>query len=159
MFTVYILFSHTTQKYYTGQTQNLENRLLEHNSGETPSILRLSIKFVSMRYLPFFILLLITTINISCTKTPNIEVENNNVLMVFPNPCFGVCTAGLNNSSGQNYTITIYDTDGKEMKKVENLTSSANISFDLSNEAEGKYIAIASNGTDKYSVSFLKVKR
>ncbi|HOZ51602.1 MAG TPA: GIY-YIG nuclease family protein [Chitinophagaceae bacterium] len=38
MFIVYILFSESTQKCYTGQTQNLENRLLEHNSGETPSI-------------------------------------------------------------------------------------------------------------------------
>ncbi len=38
MFIVYILFSDSSQKYYTGQTQNIENRLLEHNSGETPSI-------------------------------------------------------------------------------------------------------------------------
>jgi putative endonuclease len=37
-FTVYILFSKSTQKYYTGSTQDLENRLLEHNSGETKSI-------------------------------------------------------------------------------------------------------------------------
>jgi len=38
MFTVYLIFSQTTQKYYTGQTQDFDNRLLEHNSGETPSI-------------------------------------------------------------------------------------------------------------------------
>ncbi|MEZ5045664.1 MAG: GIY-YIG nuclease family protein [Chitinophagaceae bacterium] len=38
MFIVYILFSESTQKYYTGQTQNLDNRLSEHNSGETKSI-------------------------------------------------------------------------------------------------------------------------
>ena len=38
MFTVYILFSKGLQKYYTGQTQNMENRLREHNSGETKSI-------------------------------------------------------------------------------------------------------------------------
>jgi len=38
MFTVYILYSSSTQKYYTGQTQNLENRMVEHNSGETTSI-------------------------------------------------------------------------------------------------------------------------
>ena len=37
-FVVYILFSERTQRYYTGQTQNLENRLAEHNSGETSSI-------------------------------------------------------------------------------------------------------------------------
>ena len=37
-FTVYILFSKSTQKYYTGSTHDLENRLLEHNSGETKSI-------------------------------------------------------------------------------------------------------------------------
>ena len=36
--TVYILFSKSTQKYYTGSTQDLQNRLLEHNSGETKSI-------------------------------------------------------------------------------------------------------------------------
>jgi putative endonuclease len=35
MFTVYILFSSKLNKYYTGQTQDLENRLLEHNRGET----------------------------------------------------------------------------------------------------------------------------
>lgn len=38
MYTVYILFSSTIQKYYIGQTQNIENRLFEHNSGETKSI-------------------------------------------------------------------------------------------------------------------------
>ena len=38
MFIVYILYSETTQKYYTGQTQDIENRMLEHNSGETTSI-------------------------------------------------------------------------------------------------------------------------
>jgi len=38
IFTVYILFSKSTQKYYTGSTQDLQNRLLEHNSGETKSI-------------------------------------------------------------------------------------------------------------------------
>ncbi|HOZ51601.1 MAG TPA: GIY-YIG nuclease family protein [Chitinophagaceae bacterium] len=38
MSTVYIIFSQTTQKYYTGQTQDFDNRLLENNSGETPSI-------------------------------------------------------------------------------------------------------------------------
>jgi putative endonuclease len=35
---VYILFSDSCQKYYTGQTSNLENRIVEHNSGETSSI-------------------------------------------------------------------------------------------------------------------------
>ena len=38
MFIVHILYSETTQKYYTGQTQDIENRMLEHNSGETTSI-------------------------------------------------------------------------------------------------------------------------
>ena len=37
-FTVYILFSKSAQKYYTGSTQDLVNRLHEHNSGETKSI-------------------------------------------------------------------------------------------------------------------------
>ncbi len=38
MFTVYILFSDTSLKYYVGQIQNFGNRITEHNSGETPSI-------------------------------------------------------------------------------------------------------------------------
>jgi putative endonuclease len=38
MYTVYILYSLKTKKYYTGQTQDLPNRLKEHNSGETKSI-------------------------------------------------------------------------------------------------------------------------
>ena len=33
MYTVYILFSKTSLKYYTGQTSNLEDRLFRHNSG------------------------------------------------------------------------------------------------------------------------------
>ena len=32
-FTVYILFSERTNRFYIGQTQNLEKRLLSHNSG------------------------------------------------------------------------------------------------------------------------------
>ena len=35
---VYILYSESTLKYYTGYTQDLANRLAEHNSGETISI-------------------------------------------------------------------------------------------------------------------------
>jgi putative endonuclease len=38
MFTVYILYSEITQKYYIGQTQDLDNRIVEHNSGETKSL-------------------------------------------------------------------------------------------------------------------------
>jgi putative endonuclease len=38
MFSAYILQSEKTQRYYTGSTDNLENRLEEHNSGETKSI-------------------------------------------------------------------------------------------------------------------------
>ena len=33
MYTVYILYSKTSLKYYTGQTNNLEDRLFRHNSG------------------------------------------------------------------------------------------------------------------------------
>jgi putative endonuclease len=33
MFLVYILFSNSTSKYYTGQTDNIDDRLKRHNSG------------------------------------------------------------------------------------------------------------------------------
>ncbi len=33
MFFTYILFPETTQKFYVGQTNNLEDRLKRHNSG------------------------------------------------------------------------------------------------------------------------------
>jgi len=35
---VYILYSKSCDKFYTGHTQDLNNRLLEHNEGETKSI-------------------------------------------------------------------------------------------------------------------------
>ncbi|SDB62961.1 putative endonuclease [Flavobacteriaceae bacterium MAR_2010_188] len=34
MFIVYILHSEKLNKYYCGQTQNMEHRLLQHNSGQ-----------------------------------------------------------------------------------------------------------------------------
>jgi putative endonuclease len=37
-YTVYILYSKSCDKFYTGHTQDLNNRLGEHNSGETKSI-------------------------------------------------------------------------------------------------------------------------
>ena len=37
-YTVYILYSRTCSKFYTGQTQDLNNRIIEHNSGETTSL-------------------------------------------------------------------------------------------------------------------------
>ncbi len=37
-FTVYVLYSKSCKKFYVGQTQNLTNRLREHNKGETKSI-------------------------------------------------------------------------------------------------------------------------
>ena len=33
MYSVYILYSQSTSKYYTGQSYCLENRLMRHNSG------------------------------------------------------------------------------------------------------------------------------
>ena len=33
MYVVYILFSKSSLKYYTGQTNNIDNRLKRHNSG------------------------------------------------------------------------------------------------------------------------------
>jgi putative endonuclease len=35
---VYILYSVSCCKFYTGQTQDFKNRIKEHNRGETPSI-------------------------------------------------------------------------------------------------------------------------
>jgi putative endonuclease len=37
-FTVYIIYSKSCDKFYTGHTQDFENRLVEHNSGQTKSI-------------------------------------------------------------------------------------------------------------------------
>ena len=36
-YTVYILKSETTGRFYTGYTRNLENRLKKHNAGATKS--------------------------------------------------------------------------------------------------------------------------
>ena len=38
MFSAYILQSQKTQRYYIGSSEDIENRLEEHNSGETKSI-------------------------------------------------------------------------------------------------------------------------
>ena len=35
MFTVYIIYSSVIDKFYTGQTQDIERRLEEHNRGKT----------------------------------------------------------------------------------------------------------------------------
>jgi putative endonuclease len=35
---VYILYSESANKYYTGHTQDIESRLTEHNKGKTTSI-------------------------------------------------------------------------------------------------------------------------
>ena len=35
MYYTYILYSETLKKFYTGQTESLERRLLEHNLGKT----------------------------------------------------------------------------------------------------------------------------
>jgi len=40
MFTTYILYSDNLKKYYTGQTEDLERRLAEHNRGKTPVMKR-----------------------------------------------------------------------------------------------------------------------
>ncbi|MCE3279582.1 MAG: excinuclease subunit [Bacteroidetes bacterium] len=34
MFIVYIIYSRSLEKYYTGQTNNIQDRLLRHNSGQ-----------------------------------------------------------------------------------------------------------------------------
>jgi putative endonuclease len=36
MYITYILYSSKIDKYYTGQTMNLDRRLEEHNCGKTP---------------------------------------------------------------------------------------------------------------------------
>ena len=37
-YTVYILLSKACNKFYTGQTQDFDNRIKEHNAGETTSL-------------------------------------------------------------------------------------------------------------------------
>ena len=37
MFYIYILYSHTIDRYYVGSTQNIENRILRHNNSSTKS--------------------------------------------------------------------------------------------------------------------------
>ena len=36
MYTTYIIFSGSIQKYYTGSTEDLSRRINEHNRGKTP---------------------------------------------------------------------------------------------------------------------------
>lgn len=36
MFTVYIIYSSVIDRFYTGQTEDFERRLEEHNRGKTP---------------------------------------------------------------------------------------------------------------------------
>jgi putative endonuclease len=36
-YTIYILYSQSKDRYYTGYTTNPDERLLEHNNGATPS--------------------------------------------------------------------------------------------------------------------------
>jgi putative endonuclease len=38
IYTVYILYSKSCHKFYTGQSQDVDNRVIEHNAGETKSI-------------------------------------------------------------------------------------------------------------------------
>ncbi len=38
MFHTYIIYSKSIKQFYSGQTADLQNRLQEHNSGETKSI-------------------------------------------------------------------------------------------------------------------------
>lgn len=40
MIYVYIIYSKQIDSYYCGVTQQVENRLIEHNKGETKSILK-----------------------------------------------------------------------------------------------------------------------
>ena len=38
MYYVYILYSYIIEEHYCGQTNNLDDRLMRHNAGETQSI-------------------------------------------------------------------------------------------------------------------------
>ena len=40
MYTTYILYSKTIKQFYTGQTEDLERRIMEHNRGKTPFMKR-----------------------------------------------------------------------------------------------------------------------
>ncbi|HUI28617.1 MAG TPA: GIY-YIG nuclease family protein [Candidatus Acidoferrales bacterium] len=40
MYFAYIIQSEKTLRYYTGSTKELENRLMRHNNGDTPSTRR-----------------------------------------------------------------------------------------------------------------------
>jgi putative endonuclease len=40
MYNVYILYSNRIDRFYTGQTEDLERRLLEHNRGKTAFLAR-----------------------------------------------------------------------------------------------------------------------
>lgn len=110
-----------------------------------------------MNFIPIISLLFISSLLINCNKKrPSIPIQNQNKLVVYPNPCSSHCFLSLNNLSGQGYTLTIIGTDGKEIKRIENPMNTTAV--DLSSEHNGKYMASLSNGVDTYNEIFYKFK-
>jgi len=103
----------------------------------------------------YFIIILASFIFNACSKTPDIEPDLQNKFIVYPNPCEQFCNFSLINFGGVGYTLTIFNIDGKELTKIENPVST--VTLDLSNEPNGKYFALLTNGVNSYSLSFLKI--
>jgi hypothetical protein len=100
----------------------------------------------------------IVLLQYACKKIPNIIIPESKTFVAYPNPCNYNCNLSVYNAPGSNYTITVCKPNGKELIKLDNITNS-NLVIDLTNEAIGLYTAIATNGTNSYSLSFIKIKQ
>ncbi len=96
----------------------------------------------------------IVVINLSCTKLPDFKNEIDNSFILYPNPCVDIINIDL--QPGYK-TLKIYNVTGKEIGNF-NSANLVNITVDLKNEKDGKFIAILETEKGTITKSFYKFK-
>lgn len=93
------------------------------------------------------------------TNEVAVSNEDNNMLVVFPNPTTSFLSLKLKNNDNSLYTISVYCRDGKLMKVMKSQSFSVNdvITIDLKELPKGYYYIFASNGENNYRRPIIKL--
>jgi Secretion system C-terminal sorting domain len=91
-----------------------------------------------------------------CSDKVEAEINNNNVLAVYPNPMMEAGRIYVN-SNNQPFTLTVFDPTGEIVLTNSQNSSPQIFAIDVSDRPTGKYHVVCKVGNLVYSKTLLKI--
>ncbi|HYG03131.1 MAG TPA: T9SS type A sorting domain-containing protein [Chryseosolibacter sp.] len=93
-----------------------------------------------------------------CTAQPEEVRPGDNILSVFPNPCYDGASVSITNTSANSYFVRVYDPEGKEILNKP-VNASTNFSVPVEAKLVGTYHVLVKVGGETLETSFVKIEK